>query len=81
MEAKPARKVAAKKALAYQPKKGEEAYYHVKQEQVRFDPATGERQSAPRVAKYEARIWENSVRKNMKAMGYTFEVLHSPNKK
>ena len=75
----PAKKVVRKKEV-YKPKKGEEGSYHVKQEQVRFDPNTGERLSKAVICQYEPRVWMRSIEKNLKALGYTYEVLHTPSK-
>ena len=65
---------------AYQVKHEESGVFHVEQEQVRFDPATGERLSRARICKYESRVWLNSIKKNMGNLGYTYTVLHDPTK-
>lgn len=57
---------------------GEEELYHIKQEVVLFSQSTGRRMSRPRIQIYDARIWEQTMRRQLKLGGYTVTVLHDP---
>lgn len=57
----------------------EKHLYHVKQELTEFDRSTGKRMSRPVIQKYGKRMFESVVYDDLKAQGYTIEVLHDPN--
>ena len=57
----------------------EKHLYHVKQELREFDRSTGKQLSRPTVQKYGKKMFERIVYDDLKAQGYTIEVLHDPN--
>lgn len=57
---------------------GEEDVYHVMQEIVQFSPTTGQRLSHPRIQKYDVKMWEGTMRRQLKIGGYTTTVLYDP---
>ena len=57
---------------------GEECEYHVLQEVVQFSPRTGKRLSTPRVQKYDAKIWQTIMQRQLKVCGYTTTILYDP---
>ena len=57
--------------------KGEEGVYHCRIEQKSFNASTGERQSRPRIQKFEPKMWPMLCR-NLKLQGWTVEVMHDP---
>ena len=59
--------------------KGEERFYHCVIEVRQFSRTTGQKQSHPRVQKFNRKIWEKSVRDNLIKQGYTITVLWNPN--
>lgn len=59
--------------------KGEEAYYHCRIEQRQFNRETGERQSTPRIQKFEKKMFEAFVLHNLRRQNYTVDILHNPN--
>ena len=63
----------------YEVPANEKHLYHVKQELTEFDRSTGERISRPVIQKYGKRMFERVVYDDLKAQGYTIEVLHDPN--
>lgn len=63
----------------YEVPANEKHLYHVKQELTEFDRSTGERISRPVIQKYGKRMFESVVYDDLKAQGYTIEVLHDPN--
>lgn len=63
----------------YEVPANEKHLYHVKQELTEFDRSTGERMSRPVIQKYGKRMFESVVYDDLKAQGYTIEVLHDPN--
>lgn len=58
--------------------KGEEARYHCRIEQVKFDSNTGKRLSTPRIQIFGKKEFENGMLHNLRQQGYTVEVLHNP---
>ena len=63
----------------YEVPANEKHLYHVKQELTEFDRSTGKRMSRPVIQKYGKRMFESVVYDDLKAQGYTIEVLHDPN--
>lgn len=63
----------------YEVPASEKHLYHVKQELTEFDRSTGKRMSRPVIQKYGKRMFESVVYDDLKAQGYTIEVLHDPN--
>lgn len=63
----------------YEVPANEKHLYHVKQELTEFDRSTGKRMSRPVIQKYGKRMFERVVYDDLKAQGYTIEVLHDPN--
>lgn len=63
----------------YEVPANEKHLYHVKQELTEFDRSTGKRMSRPVIQKYGKRMFESVVYDELKAQGYTIEVLHDPN--
>lgn len=63
----------------YEVPTSEKHLYHVKQELTEFDRSTGKRMSRPVIQKYGKRMFESVVYDDLKAQGYTIEVLHDPN--
>lgn len=63
----------------YEVPASEKHLYHVKQELTEFDRSTGKRMSRPVIQKYGKRMFERVVYDDLKAQGYTIEVLHDPN--
>ena len=63
----------------YEVPASEKHLYHVKQELTEFDRSTGKRMSRPVIQKYGKRMFESVVYADLKAPGYTIEVLHDPN--
>ena len=63
----------------YEVPANEKHFYHVKQELTEFDRSTGKRMSRPVIQKYGKRMFESVVYDDLKAQGYTIEVLHDPN--
>ena len=57
--------------------KGEEGVYHCRIEQKSFNASTGERQSRPRIQKFEPKMWP-MLSRNLKLQGWTVEVMHDP---
>ena len=57
---------------------GEEALYHVIQEQKKFNAETGKRMSKPIIQKYGKKEYESIVQRQLRLQGYTVEVLHKP---
>lgn len=63
----------------YEVPANEKHLYHIKQELTEFDRSTGKRMSRPVIQKYGKRMFESVVYDDLKAQGYTIEVLHDPN--
>lgn len=59
--------------------KGEEHLYHVLQEVVRYNEATGERINPSRVQKYGRKAFEHFIADQLRQQGYTIVILHDPN--
>ena len=57
--------------------KGEEGVYHCRIEQKSFNASTGERQSRPRIQKFEPKMWP-MLSRNLKLQGWMVEVMHDP---
>ena len=57
--------------------KGEEGVYHCRIEPKSFNASTGERQSRPRIQKFEPKMWP-MLSRNLKLQGWTVEVMHDP---
>ena len=58
--------------------KGEERYYHCLVEVRNFSRTTGQKQSRPRVQKFNRKIFERVVRDNLIKSGWTITVLWNP---
>lgn len=58
---------------------GQESVYHCKLERKHYS-ASGERLSAPYVAKFEPVNFETSIHKSLQSMGYDVVILHDPRK-
>lgn len=56
---------------------GEEGTVHARIEQMQFNPQTGERQSRPRIQKFEPKMWP-VVARNLRQQGWTIDVLYDP---
>lgn len=59
--------------------KGEERVYHCRIEQKQFNRDTGERQSKPRIQKFERKMFESFLLHNLRRQTYTVDILHDPN--
>lgn len=56
---------------------GEEGTYHCRIEQQQFNAQTGERQSRPRIQKFEPKMWP-TIQKNLRQQGWTIDILYDP---
>lgn len=61
----------------YEVPEGEEGVFHAKIEVKRFNAQTGERQSIPRIQKFDYKAFKE-VQSGLKNQGYTVEILHNP---
>lgn len=57
---------------------GEEALYHVIQEQKKFNAETGKRLSKPVIQKYGKKEYETIVQRQLRLQGFQVVVLHEP---
>lgn len=57
---------------------GEEALYHVIQEQKKFNAETGKRLSKPVIQKYGKKEYESIVQRQLRLQGFQVVVLHEP---
>lgn len=57
---------------------GEEALYHVIQEQKKFNAETGKRLSKPIIQKYGKKEYETIVQRQLRLQGFQVVVLHEP---
>jgi restriction endonuclease Mrr len=57
---------------------GEEDTYHCKIEVVKFSTQDGRRLSRPRIQKFDKKIYEQIMQKQLPLQGYTVEVLYNP---
>ena len=57
---------------------GEEALYHVIQEQKKFNAETGKRLSKPVIQKYSKKEYESIVQRQLRLQGFQVVVLHEP---
>lgn len=57
---------------------GEEALYHVIQEQKKFNAETGKRLSKPIIQKYGKKEYESIVQRQLRLQGFQVVVLHEP---
>lgn len=57
--------------------KGEEDTYHCRIEQVQFNRRNGNRESRPRIQKFDAKMFP-SVARNLRQMDYTIDILYDP---
>ena len=57
---------------------GEEALYHVIQEQKKFNAETGKRMSKPIIQKYGKKEYESIVQRQLRLQGFQVVVLHEP---
>lgn len=59
--------------------KGEEREYHCRIEQKQFNRETGERQSVPRIQKFDKKMFEAFILHNLRRQNYSVDILHDPN--
>ena len=57
---------------------GEQGDYHCIIEIKQFDPKTGRRLSKPRVQKFDVKVWQTGIERNLRQQGYDVTVLHNP---
>ncbi|MBR5671820.1 MAG: hypothetical protein IKX02_00070 [Spirochaetales bacterium] len=57
---------------------GEELLFHVKIENLQFDPKTGARRSHPRIQKFGRKSFFAKMLPALKKNGYDVEILHNP---
>ena len=57
---------------------GEEALYHVIQEQKKFNAETGKRLSKPIIQKYGKKEYESIVQRQLRLQGFQVVVLYEP---
>lgn len=58
--------------------KGEERFFHIKQEVVQYNPKTGAKISRPEIQKYGPKMYRAVVATRLKRFGYELTVLHNP---
>lgn len=57
--------------------KGEEGFYHCRIEQKQFNQRTGERNSKPRIQKFNPKMWA-MLSRNLRQQGWDIDVLYDP---
>jgi len=61
----------------YQVPRGEESHFHARIERKQFDASTGNRQSIPRIQKFEFKSFKATLA-SLKLQGYTVDILYNP---
>ena len=58
--------------------KGEERLFHVKFENVSYNPKTGKKISRPVIQKFGKKMYQSIMERQLKRAGYNIDVLHNP---